>query len=54
MGMPVYGRHDDNDAAAVSFLHPTMNSEDLAHLLDARGFAVRTGITTVPSLYSTD
>ena len=43
MGMTVYGRHDENDAAVVSFLHPTMNSEDLAHLLDARGFAVRTG-----------
>ena len=43
MGMTVYGRHDDNDAAVVSFLHPTMNSEDLAHLLDARGFADRTG-----------
>ena len=43
MGMTVYGRHDDNDAAVVSFLHPTMNSEALAHLLDARGFAVRTG-----------
>ena len=43
MGMTVYGRHDDNYAAVVSFLHPTMNSEDLAHLLDARGFAVRTG-----------
>lgn len=43
MGMIVYGRHDEHDAAVVSFLHPTMNSEDLAHLLDARGFAVRTG-----------
>ena len=43
LGMTVYARHDDNDAAVVSFLHPTMNSEDLAHLLDARGFAVRTG-----------
>ena len=43
MGMTVYGRHNDGDAAVVSFLHPTMNSEDLAHLLDARGFAVRTG-----------
>ena len=43
MGMTVYGRHDDKDAAVVSFLHPTMNSEDMAHLLDARGFAVRTG-----------
>jgi len=40
MGMTVYGRHDDDDAAVVSFLHPTMNTEDLAHLLDARGFAV--------------
>ena len=43
MGMTVYGRHDDDDAAVVSFLHPTMNSEDMAHLLDARGFALRTG-----------
>tara|TARA_Y100000589_G_scaffold61876_1_gene53067 strand:+ start:62124 stop:63320 length:1197 start_codon:yes stop_codon:yes gene_type:complete len=43
LGMKVYARHGDNDAAVVSFLHPTMNSEDLAHLLDARGFAVRTG-----------
>ena len=43
LGMTVYGRHNDGDAAVVSFLHPTMNSEDLAHLLDARGFAVRTG-----------
>ncbi len=43
LGMTVYGRHENDDAAVVSFLHPTMNSEDLAHLLDARGFAVRTG-----------
>jgi len=43
MGMSVYGRHDDDDAAVVSFLHPTINSEDMAHLLDARGYAVRTG-----------
>ena len=43
MGMTVYGRHGDEDAAVVSFLHPTINSEDMAHLLDARGFAVRTG-----------
>jgi cysteine desulfurase/selenocysteine lyase len=43
MGMSVYGRHAPEDAAVVSFLHPTINSEDMAHLLDARGFAVRTG-----------
>ena len=43
MGMTVYGRHDERDAAVVSFLHPTINSEDMAHLLDSRGFAVRTG-----------
>lgn len=43
MGMSVYGRHDEHDAAVVSFLHPTINSEDMAHLLDSRGFAVRTG-----------
>lgn len=43
LGMSVYGRHGEHDAAVVSFLHPTINSEDMAHLLDARGFAVRTG-----------
>ena len=43
VGMEVYGRHEADDAAVVSFLHPTINSEDMAHLLDARGFAVRTG-----------
>jgi len=43
LGITVYGRHAPEDAAVVSFLHPTLNSEDLAHLLDARGFAVRTG-----------
>ena len=43
LGITVYGRHGPEDAAVVSFLHPTLNSEDLAHLLDARGFAVRTG-----------
>ena len=43
MGIPVYGRHEEKDSAVVSFLHPTIHSEDLAHLLDARGFAVRTG-----------
>lgn len=43
MNITVYGRHDDEDSAVVSFLHPTLHSEDLAHLLDARGVAVRTG-----------
>ncbi|MDA1168460.1 MAG: aminotransferase class V-fold PLP-dependent enzyme, partial [archaeon] len=43
MGMDVYGRHEHQDSAVVSFTHPTINSEDIAHLLDARGFAVRTG-----------
>ena len=43
MGMTVYGRHDDEDSSVVSFLHPTLHSEDFAHLLDARGVAVRTG-----------
>jgi cysteine desulfurase/selenocysteine lyase len=43
MGMNVYGRHEHQDSAVVSFTHPTLNSEDIAHLLDARGFAVRTG-----------
>ena len=36
-------RHDDEDSSVVSFLHPTLHSEDFAHLLDARGVAVRTG-----------
>jgi cysteine desulfurase/selenocysteine lyase len=43
MGLDVYGRHEHQDSAVVSFTHPTINSEDIAHLLDARGFAVRTG-----------
>ena len=43
MGMTVYGRHDDGDSAVVSFLHPKLHSEDMAHLLDAVGYAVRTG-----------
>ena len=43
MDIPVYGRHDEKDSAVVSFLHPSIHSEDLAHLLDSRGFAVRTG-----------
>ena len=45
MGMTVYGRHDDNDDAAVVFSsYPTMNSEDLAHLLDARGLQLELDI----------
>jgi cysteine desulfurase / selenocysteine lyase len=43
MGMSVYGRHEERDSAVVSFLHPKIHSEDLAHLFDSRGFAVRTG-----------
>jgi cysteine desulfurase/selenocysteine lyase len=43
MGITVYGRHDDKDSAVVSFIHPKIHSEDLAHLFDARGIAVRTG-----------
>ena len=43
LGISVYGRHDAADSAVVSFLHPSIQSEDLAHLLDARGIAVRTG-----------
>jgi len=43
MDISVYGRHEAGDSAVVSFLHPTIQSEDLAHLLDARGIAVRTG-----------
>ena len=43
LGCTVYGRHDDMDSAVVSFLHPALHAEDMAHLLDAQGFAVRTG-----------
>ena len=43
MDISVYGRHEAGDSAVVSFLHPTIQSEDLAHLLDSRGIAVRTG-----------
>ena len=43
-GITVYGdssRHDSS--GAVSFLHNTIQSQDLALLLDEGGFAVRTG-----------
>ncbi len=43
LGCTVYGRHGDHDSAVVSFLHPGLHAEDFAHLLDAAGFAVRTG-----------
>tara|TARA_Y100000766_G_C18883657_1_gene594719 strand:- start:419 stop:1612 length:1194 start_codon:yes stop_codon:yes gene_type:complete len=43
MGISVYGRHGEKDSAVVSFLHPKIHSEDLAHLFDSRGIAVRTG-----------
>ena len=43
LGCTVYGRHDELDSAVVSFLHPDLHAEDMAHLLDAQGFAVRTG-----------
>ena len=43
MGISVYGRHDEKDSAVVSFLHTKIHSEDLAHLFDSRGIAVRTG-----------
>ena len=43
-GITVYGDHEgDLGSGAVSFLHDTLHSEDLAHFLDAGGFAVRTG-----------
>ena len=42
-GMRVFGRHGDRDGAVVSFLHDTMHANDLATMLDAQGFAVRTG-----------
>ena len=43
LGCTVYGRHDDLDSAVVSFLHPALHAADMAHLLDAQGYAVRTG-----------
>jgi len=43
-GIIVYGDHgDDLGSGAVSFLHDSIHAEDLAHFLDAGGFAVRTG-----------
>ena len=43
-GIKIYGRHDlDTCSGVVSFLHESIHAEDLAHLLDSGGFAVRTG-----------
>ena len=43
LGMTVYSRLGEKDAAVVSFTHPSIHPEDFARLLDARGIAVRTG-----------
>ena len=43
-GIKIYGDPDNKDSSgAVSFLHETIQSQDLAFLLDEGGFAVRTG-----------
>ena len=43
-GIRVYGDPGREDSSgAVSFLHETIQSQDLALLLDEGGFAVRTG-----------
>lgn len=42
-GMRVFGEHGDGDGAVVSFIHDKLHSEDMAHMLDAHGIAVRTG-----------
>ena len=42
-GMTVYSSLGPEDAAVVSFTHPTIHPEDFARLLDAQGIAVRTG-----------
>ncbi len=42
-GMTVYSSLGPDDAAVVSFTHPTIHPEDFARLLDAQGIAVRTG-----------
>ena len=44
-GIKIYGDPNNKDSAgAISFLHETIQSQDLAILLDEGGFAVRTGI----------
>jgi|TARA_B110000263_G_scaffold7322_1_gene6271 cysteine desulfurase/selenocysteine lyase len=43
-GIKIYGDPSNkNSSGAVSFLHETIQSQDLAFLLDEGGFAVRTG-----------
>lgn len=42
-GMLVLGHQEDGDAPLVSFIHDTLHAEDMAHMLDAHGIAVRTG-----------
>jgi len=43
-GIKIYGDPDNkNSSGAISFLHETIQSQDLAFLLDEGGFAVRTG-----------
>jgi cysteine desulfurase/selenocysteine lyase len=43
-GIKIFGNPGDkNSSGAVSFLHETIQSQDLALLLDQGGYAVRTG-----------
>ena len=42
-GMRVFGRQAHGDGAVVSFLHENIHANDLGMMLDAKGFAVRTG-----------
>lgn len=43
-GIEIQGRHDLKSASGiVSFTHETLHAEDIAHLMDAGGFALRTG-----------
>ncbi len=41
--MRVFGRQVEGDGAVVSFLHDSIHASDLGMMLDAKGFAVRTG-----------
>jgi cysteine desulfurase/selenocysteine lyase len=43
-GIKVYGDHSNEDiSGVVSFLHESLHAEDIAHMLDSMGIAVRTG-----------
>jgi len=43
-GIKVYGDHSKEDiSGVVSFLHESLHAEDIAHMLDSMGIAVRTG-----------